>query len=76
MVGPASMISQFIVGAARNAVDDLAERVRTPVRCCEDEVRLRAALAASNAWLETYIDCEAIEWYTFDPPCDPADPII
>jgi hypothetical protein len=71
------MVSHFIAGAARNAVDDLAESVRGPLQAGgEREATLRAALAAANAWLETYMECEALEWYTCDPPYDPADPII
>jgi hypothetical protein len=35
------------------------------------EARLRAALAAVTAWLDAYMECEALEWFTFDP----SDPI-
>jgi hypothetical protein len=58
--------------AARNAVDDLGEMIREPVKSGDDgEARLRAAVAAVVAWLETYIECETLEWFTFDPPYDP-----
>jgi hypothetical protein len=77
VVGPASMVSHFIAGAARSAVDDLADLVRTPVRNrAQGEAKLRAALVAASAWLDTYMECEALEWFTFDPPYDPADPIV
>ena len=77
MVGTASMLSRFVAGAARSAVNDLAELALTPVRSGgEAEAKLRAALAAATAWLETYMECEALEWYTFEPPYDPADPIL
>jgi hypothetical protein len=77
VVGPASMVSHFIGAAARNAVDDLAELVRAPVKDDgQAEARLRAALAAVTAWLDTYMECEALEWFTFDPPFDPSDPIL
>jgi hypothetical protein len=77
VVGPASMVSHFIAGAARNAVDDLAESIRPPLKAGgEAEAKLRTALAAANAWLDTYMECEALEWYTFDPPFDPAGSLI
>jgi hypothetical protein len=72
IVGPASSISGLIAAAARNAVDELSELIREPQRSDgQSETRLRAAMAATSAWLETYIDCEALEWFTFDPPYDP-----
>ena len=75
VVGPASAISELIALAARNAVDDLGELVRQPLRSgAEAEAKLRAALAAVVAWLDTYIECEALEWFTFDPPDDSSDP--
>jgi hypothetical protein len=77
VVGPASMVSHFIAGAARSAVDDLADSVRSRLQAGgEKEAKLRAALAAVNAWLDTYMECEALEWYLFDPPYAPAGPII
>jgi hypothetical protein len=75
VVGPASAISELIALAARNAVDDLGELVRQPLRSgAEAEAKLRAALAAVVAWLDTYIECEALEWFTFDPLDDSSDP--
>jgi hypothetical protein len=32
---------------------------------------LRGATAAAAAWVETYIECEALEWFNFDPDWDP-----
>jgi hypothetical protein len=77
LVGPASTVSDMIAAAARNAVDDLGELIReSPKTGGEAQARLRTAVAAVAAWVETYVDCEALEWFTFDPPYDPADPAI
>lgn len=77
LVGPASMVSGMIAAAARNAVDDLGELIReSPKIDQEAHARLRAAVAAVAAWVETYVDCEAMEWFTFDAPYDPLDPAV
>ena len=74
MWGPASALSDLIAVAARNAVDDLGEATRASPSTGEDaRARLRAAVTAVVAWLDTYIECQALEWVSFDPPCDPSD---
>ena len=77
LVGPASTISDLIAAAARNAVDDLGELIRESPKVDQGaQAKLRLAMAAVAAWSETYIDCAAIEWFTFDPPYDPLDPTL
>jgi hypothetical protein len=79
VVGPARAISGLIAAVAQNAVDELAELLRQPLRSDgKREARLRTAMAAVVAWMETYLDCEALEWFTFDPPydADPSDPTL
>jgi hypothetical protein len=67
LVGPASTVSGVIAAAARNAVDDLGELIRESPKTGEEaQARLRMAVAAVAAWVETYVDCEALEWFTFD----------
>ena len=74
VVGPASVMSELIAVVTRNAVDDVGELIREPLKPGRhDEAKLRAALGAAVAWVDTYIDCEALEWFTFDPPYDPSD---
>jgi len=68
VVGPATMVSTLIVGAARNVADTLAESLRSSARpsSATDSALQQLAIAA-QAWVETYIDCRSIEWYCFDP---------
>jgi hypothetical protein len=37
----------------------------------EAHTRLRAAVPAAAAWIETYLDCQQVEWFSFDPAWDP-----
>jgi hypothetical protein len=67
IVGPATMVSILIVGAARNVADTLAEFLRSstgPNTAMHG--KLRELAIAAHAWVETYIDCRSIEWYSFD----------
>jgi hypothetical protein len=72
IVGPATTISELVAATARNAVDDLAELIRESPKTDERaQTKLREATAAVAAWVKTYIDCEALEWFTFDPEPGP-----
>jgi hypothetical protein len=76
VAGPAPMLADLIASAARNAVDDLGEALREPLATGTGAgATLRAAAAAVVAWIETYIESEALERYTFDLPYDPSDRI-
>lgn len=72
IVGPAPTISEFVAAAARNAVDDLVELLRESPRTDERaQAALRTAASAVTAWVESYIDCEALGWFSFDSDWDP-----
>jgi hypothetical protein len=71
IVGPATMVSNLIEGAVRNAADRLGESLRSPSRPnAQTRGRLRELAVAVCAWVETYVDCQAVEWYSFDPNWD------
>ena len=71
IVGPATTISTLVEGAARDAADRLGEMLRSPSRPDEDKRgALRQQGVVTLAWIETYVDCQAIEWYSFDPAWD------
>lgn len=68
LVGPATMVSTVIEGAARDAIDSAAELLRsstTPNSAAD--LKLREFATAAQAWIETCLDCRAIELYSFDP---------
>jgi hypothetical protein len=72
LVGPGSTMTSLVAGAVVSAVDDLAELVRqSPKTNLQAQMGLRRATAAAAAWVETYIECEALEWFNFDPDWDP-----
>jgi hypothetical protein len=74
LVGPAITISEIITAAARNTVDELAELLRAETSRtphAERYKKLRELTSAAQAWVETYVECHAVEWYRFDPEWDP-----
>jgi len=72
IVGPAAMRSSIIAAAVISATDDLAEIVRhSPCSNLEAQARLHVATTAVAASVETYIECEALDWFNFDPAWDP-----
>ena len=76
LVGPASMIAELVAATVRNVVDDLAELIRVPAKTDERaQEQLRDATAAVAAWVDTYIEHEALEWFNFDPGRDPVSQI-
>ena len=72
IVGPASLMANLVGAGARNAVHDLAALLRESPRADEDQQqRRRSAATAVAAWVETYLDCEAVVWFNFDDDWDP-----
>lgn len=72
LVGPGTTISGLVRATARAAVDDLAELIRESPRTDQAaQAKLSRAATAAIAWVHTYIDCEALEWFNFDPDWDP-----
>jgi hypothetical protein len=79
IVGPATTISEIITAAARNTVDALGELLRAPTASMPRDhgyKKLRALAKTAQAWVETYIDCHAVEWYRFDPEWDPTATVV
>lgn len=78
IVGPATTVSEIITAAARNAACELGELLRAEPSSspqAERYTKLRELTSAAQAWVETYIDCHAVEWYRFDPDWDPVVPL-
>jgi hypothetical protein len=69
-VGPAGMIGDLVRGAVRDAVRELSELARGDVA----RAGLRAAAADAGAWIRTFLDCHAVESFSFDPGEDPGRP--
>jgi hypothetical protein len=77
VVGPATAMSEIIDGAARSAADEVAGLLRqSPVPPAELPAVLRDRAAVLAAWIETYIDREAVESYRFDPNWDPVEAVL
>lgn len=68
--GPSGMVLDAVEGTMDNVVAALAEQVarRKP------NARLRDTAAAAHAWVETFLDCKAVEGFDFDPTSDPIRP--
>ena len=67
LVGPADLVLETARGAARNAADELAEALRRSAHD-PDAVRERAAIV--QAWVDTWMDCRAVESFAFEPEMD------
>jgi hypothetical protein len=73
LVGPADMVTRLArecVGIAAERLADLvgADSERGP----KTRERLIAAATAAAAWVRTFVDCQAVEDFSFDPWADPA----
>jgi hypothetical protein len=68
IVGPTDMVSTIVAGAAQNVVAKVAESLDESEEMWRAEKRdgLRHLVAAAHAWVDTYADCKAVEWFTFD----------
>jgi hypothetical protein len=65
-------MTSLVAGAVLRAIDHLVEIVRqSPRTNPEAQRKLRETTAAVAAWVATYIECEAVEWFNFDPVWDP-----
>jgi hypothetical protein len=72
LIGPASIITELVAAASRNAVEDLAERLCEPAgEDPERSARLHAAAAAVTAWTSLQAECEDVVWFNFDKRWDP-----
>lgn len=76
IVGPGSTMTSLVATAVVSAVEDPAELVRVSPRTdLQAQSKLRDATTAVAAWVETYVECEALEWFNFDPDWDPVQRI-
>ena len=66
IVGPSRIVSELVRDTARRVAMTLNELLDEPPRADADarERLLRAGLAA-GAWVEAYVECEAVEWIRF-----------
>jgi hypothetical protein len=70
-VGPSAMVLDVVLSTLRSVVDRLAELAGE--RVCDERAgaRLGEAAAAAQAWVETFLDCQAVAAFSFDPDVDP-----
>jgi hypothetical protein len=67
LIGPAGLVLEVISGATTNAVQHLLERLGERwfvSQRARDELAARTALAAS--WVGTFLDSEAVQWFSYD----------
>ena len=66
IIGPSRIVSELVRETAQRVVLALNERLEERPRgdAAARERLLQTAVAAS-AWVETFVDCEAIEWFRF-----------
>jgi hypothetical protein len=72
VVGPAELVEILVVGAVRNVVAALGEALDDP-RPSDAQARQRLAevVQAAWAWVQTYVDCQDLDAFSFDPAADP-----
>jgi len=71
VVGPSEMLLDVVRGAMRRAVDDLGTLAHGVYSEPSELSRLRDIASAVRAWVETLVECEAVEGFRFDPDADP-----
>ena len=62
--GPADLVNETVRGAARNAAAELSEALR---RSAHDLDAVRARATVVLAWVDTWMDCRAVESFSFEP---------
>lgn len=75
-VGPARLVRGLVTGTLCNVVGALSELVGAPRRLSDRKARARLAATADAArsWTQVFIDCQALEAFSFEPPADPLRP--
>jgi hypothetical protein len=67
-VGPTEMVLDLARETMRNVVDALSELVRGKAMCDPDwHDRVRHTAEAAIAWVQTFLECENVELFRFDP---------
>jgi hypothetical protein len=70
--GPSRLISELVGGATQNVVGVLGDLLDGAPR--DDTAALEKlvdAAEAARAWVETWVACQRVEWFSFDPDFDP-----
>ncbi len=71
-VGPAELVRGLVAGVLRNVVSALSEIVDAQ-RAGDEQAgtRLIATATAARAWAQTFVDCQEVDAFSFDPAADP-----
>jgi len=71
-VGPVELMRELVGGTVRNVVGALSELVDAHRMGDEHgRARLIETAQAAAAWVQTLIDCQEVEAFSFDPHADP-----
>jgi hypothetical protein len=64
--GPAATVGELVLGTTRHVVDTLSDLVESsPVNDPEHVHALRETSVAARAWVESFVDCLAVEKFSF-----------
>jgi hypothetical protein len=75
VVGPTDVVGAIVRDSTRRVVETLGELVlEHPGSGCEARAGMVAAVTAAAAWVQTYVDAQAIEDFSFDVEADPSGP--
>lgn len=75
VVGPTDVVGAIVRDSTRRAVETLAELVlENPESGCEARAGMVAAVTAAAAWIQTYVEAQATEDFSFDVEDDPSGP--
>lgn len=71
-VGPAELVRNLVGGALRNVVSALSQ-VADAQRAGDERARERLieTADAARAWARTFVECQVLDTYNFDPAADP-----
>jgi hypothetical protein len=72
LYGPSRLVDELVTLGVRAAIADVHARLQMPRLASEDERRaVLTARAVLNAWIASYVDVQAIQWFGFDADADP-----
>ena len=70
--GPSGMVMSVVRGTVGNVTAALGELAASlEARDAQGRAVLRSTAAAAAAWVETFVDCETVVGFNFDPDADP-----
>jgi hypothetical protein len=71
LCGPATVVSAVVAGATHDVAETFAGLlVSGPRLDAETADRLLSGLTTLDAWVRTYVDCQAVETFSFDANTD------